>query len=148
MRNRRPLLTRVIVAVAGICWLGVLGGSMALAAETAPAPFRIEPVVTGQSLFRFFTPPGVDPKSLPRESSELIRPELGFTEQIASLPDGTLQAQIRREYFGPDNLGPMNTRSSLQTWNVDCKGPRLRITAMQIFQLNNLGGLSDARDDA
>ncbi|MBL8580769.1 MAG: FAD-binding oxidoreductase, partial [Rhizobiaceae bacterium] len=34
---------------------------------------------------------GVDPASLPRESSELIRPELGFTEQIASLPDGSLQ---------------------------------------------------------
>lgn len=72
----------------------------------------------------------------------------GGPEGIKALPDGTLQAQIRREYFGPDNLGPMNTRSSLQTWNVDCKGPRLRITAMQIFQLNNLGGLSDARDDA
>lgn len=72
----------------------------------------------------------------------------GGPDGIKGLPDGTLQAQIRREYFGPDHLGPMNTRSSLQTWNVDCKGPRLRITAMQIFQLNNLGGLSDARDDA
>ncbi|MBL8581436.1 MAG: FAD-binding oxidoreductase, partial [Rhizobiaceae bacterium] len=61
------------------------------AAETTVAPFRIEPVVAGQSLFRFFTPAGVDPASLPREPSELIRPELGFTEQIASLQDGSLQ---------------------------------------------------------
>jgi sarcosine oxidase, subunit beta len=61
------------------------------AAETAPAPFRIGPVVCGQSLFRFFTPPGMDRETLPREPSELIRPELGFTEQIASYADGTLQ---------------------------------------------------------
>lgn len=61
------------------------------AAETGVAPFRIEPVVAGQSLFRFFTPAGIVPESLPREPSELIRPELGFTEQIASLPDGSLQ---------------------------------------------------------
>lgn len=61
------------------------------AAETAPAPFRIKPVVSGQSLFRFFTPPGVDASTLPREPSEKIRPELGFTEQIASYPDGSLQ---------------------------------------------------------
>jgi glycine/D-amino acid oxidase-like deaminating enzyme len=61
------------------------------AAETGPSPFRIEPVVAGQSLFRFFTPPGIDPASLPREPSETIRPELGFTEQIASYPDGSLQ---------------------------------------------------------
>ncbi|MFI0848281.1 NAD(P)/FAD-dependent oxidoreductase [Mesorhizobium sp. IMUNJ23232] len=61
------------------------------AAETAPAPFRIEPVVSGQSLFRYFTPPGIDASLLPRETSEKIRPELGFTEQIASYPDGSLQ---------------------------------------------------------
>jgi glycine/D-amino acid oxidase-like deaminating enzyme len=61
------------------------------AAGTAPAPFRIGPVVSGQSLFRFFTPPGIDRDALPREPSEQIRPELGFTEQIASYPDGSLQ---------------------------------------------------------
>jgi len=61
------------------------------AAETAPAPFRIGPVISGQSLFRFFTPPGFAAEALPREATELIRPELGFTEQIASYPDGSLQ---------------------------------------------------------
>ncbi|MBX3566513.1 MAG: FAD-binding oxidoreductase [Rhizobiaceae bacterium] len=61
------------------------------AAETAPAPFRLGPVAAGQSLFRFFTPPGFDAAELPRQPSELIRPDLGFTEQIASLPDGSLQ---------------------------------------------------------
>ena len=61
------------------------------AAETTPAPFRLEPVIAGQALFRFFTPPGIDRANLPRDPSEQIRPELGFTEQIASLPDGSLQ---------------------------------------------------------
>jgi glycine/D-amino acid oxidase-like deaminating enzyme len=73
------------------------------AAETAPAAFRIRPVVCGQSLFRFFTPPGIDPASLPREPSELIRPELGFTEQIASYPDGSLQFGCAYEVGSSDD---------------------------------------------
>lgn len=60
------------------------------AAETAPAPFRLRPVVAGQALFRFFAPPGIDREALPREPSERLRPELGFTEQIASRADGAL----------------------------------------------------------
>ena len=61
------------------------------AAETGPSGIRIGPVVAGQSLFRFFTPHGTDPAGLPRDATETIRPELGFTEQIASYPDGSLQ---------------------------------------------------------
>ncbi|WP_442577516.1 NAD(P)/FAD-dependent oxidoreductase [Mesorhizobium sp. ASY16-5R] len=90
-----------IVVIAGGPWSNELLSRLGLAipykptrfeaAETAPAPFRIKPVVSGQSLFRFFTPPGVDVSMLPREPSERIRPELGFTEQIASYPDGSLQ---------------------------------------------------------
>ena len=68
----------------------------------------------------------------------------GISEQA----DGTLKAEIRREYFGPDQLGPDGARSTLQTWNVDCKGPRLRILSMQIFQGNNLGGLDQKRENA
>lgn len=90
-----------IVVVAGGPWSNRLLEPLGLeipykptrfeAAETAPAPIRIKPVVSGQSLFRFFTPPGFDAAALPREPSEKIRPELGFTEQIASYPDGSLQ---------------------------------------------------------
>lgn len=60
------------------------------AAETGPAPFRLGPVIAGQSLFRFFSP-GMDAAKLPRDATENILPELGFTEQIASYPDGSLQ---------------------------------------------------------
>jgi len=92
--------SRTVVLAAGP-WSNGLLGPLGLqvpykptrfeAAKTAPAPFRIGPVVSGQSLFRFFTPPGIDREALPREPSERIRPELGFTEQIASYPDGSLQ---------------------------------------------------------
>ncbi|GAB5468075.1 MAG: FAD-dependent oxidoreductase [Rhodospirillales bacterium] len=61
------------------------------AAATAPADFRLGPVLAGQALFRFFTPPGIDPQSLPRDPLEALAPDLGFTEQLASLPDGSLQ---------------------------------------------------------
>jgi glycine/D-amino acid oxidase-like deaminating enzyme len=94
------LATRTVV-VAGGPWTNDLLRPLDLAfpflpvrfeaAETVPAPFRLGPVVAGQSLFRFFTPPGVAAESLPREPSERILPGLGFTEQIASHPDGSLQ---------------------------------------------------------
>lgn len=61
------------------------------AAATAPANFRLGPVMAGQALFDFFTPAGVYPKSLPRDPSQRLDPALGFTEQLASLPDGSLQ---------------------------------------------------------
>jgi glycine/D-amino acid oxidase-like deaminating enzyme len=61
------------------------------AASAGPAPFRLGPVIAGQALFEFFTPPGVDPDSLPNDPTRKIRPDLGFTEQIASRADGTVQ---------------------------------------------------------
>ena len=60
------------------------------ATETGPAPFRLGPVVAGQSLFRFFSP-GADAENLPRDATQNIKPQLGFTEQIASYADGSLQ---------------------------------------------------------
>lgn len=64
------------------------------AAETAPAPFQIEPVVCGQALFRFFTPPGIEKRHI----EEILLPppgddaaSLGFTEQIAQSGDGRLK---------------------------------------------------------
>ena len=94
------LASRIVVICAGP-WsnelLAPIGLSMPLewvrfeAAETAPAPFRLEPVICGQALFRFFTPQGIDAESLPRDPTERLAPKLGFTEQIASFPDGSLQ---------------------------------------------------------
>ncbi len=60
------------------------------AAMTAPAPFRLGPVLAGQALFRFYVPPGTDPGSIPADPSAALAPHLGFTEQMASLPDGRL----------------------------------------------------------
>ncbi len=61
------------------------------AAETAPAPFEIGPVVCGQALFRFFTPPGFEKRQIeeilghpPGDDGD----SSGFTEQIAQSSDG------------------------------------------------------------
>ncbi|MGQ0566894.1 MAG: NAD(P)/FAD-dependent oxidoreductase [Gemmobacter sp.] len=59
-------------------------------AATTPAPFRLGPVIAGQALFRFFTPPGTDPATIPADPSAALAPHLGFTEQMASLPDGRI----------------------------------------------------------
>lgn len=61
------------------------------AAETAPAPFRIGPAVAGQALFRAFAAPAVRALEVPRDPLEARWPDLGLTEQIASMPDGRLQ---------------------------------------------------------
>lgn len=61
------------------------------AAETAPAPFAIRPVICGQALFKFFNAAGEDPDTLPAHPGETIRKSLSFTEQIAQYPDGSLQ---------------------------------------------------------
>jgi sarcosine oxidase, subunit beta len=61
------------------------------AAETAPAPFEILPVICGQALFKFFNAARKDPATLPSHPGETIRKNLGFTEQIAQYPDGSLQ---------------------------------------------------------
>jgi glycine/D-amino acid oxidase-like deaminating enzyme len=61
------------------------------AAETAPAPFEILPVICGQALFKFFNTAGKDPATLPSHPGETIRKDLNFTEQIAQYPDGSLQ---------------------------------------------------------
>lgn len=60
------------------------------AAATAPAPFRLGPVLAGQALFRFFVPPGVDSNLVPVDPTAQLWPDLGFTEQMASLPDGSI----------------------------------------------------------
>ncbi len=61
------------------------------AAETAPAPFEIGPVICGQALFKFFNTVGKGRDELPSHPAESIRPDLGFTEQIAQFPGGSLQ---------------------------------------------------------
>ena len=60
------------------------------AASTAPAPFRLGPVLAGQALFRFYLPPGTDPAAIPADPAAALAPHLGFTEQVASMPDGRL----------------------------------------------------------
>jgi sarcosine oxidase, subunit beta len=73
------------------------------AAETAPAPFALGPVICGQALFKFFSTAGRSREEMPSHATESIRPELGFTEQIAQYPDGSLQFGCAYEAGGFDD---------------------------------------------
>ncbi|MGE0212963.1 MAG: NAD(P)/FAD-dependent oxidoreductase [Parvibaculaceae bacterium] len=61
------------------------------AAQTAPAPFALGPVICGQSLFKFFNASGRTRDTLPSHGAERLNLRLGFTEQVAQFPDGTLR---------------------------------------------------------
>ena len=62
------------------------------AAETAPAPFRLGPVMSGQALFRHFAfvraLPGYVEAVHPAET---LVPQLGFTEQAGQYSDGRIR---------------------------------------------------------
>jgi len=70
---------------------------------------------------------------------------LGSPDGVRQAADKTITAQIRHEFYRPVRLGDLDTRSNLQTWNVDCTGQRIRILDMAIFEDNNLTGRSQAR---
>lgn len=75
---------------------------------------------------------------------------LGSPDGVSHAADATLTTQVRHEYYSAVRLGELDSRSNLQTWNVDCKGKRIRIVSMAIFEENNLYGKSQsvARPDA
>lgn len=73
------------------------------AAETAPAPFRLEPVVCGQALFKFFNTAGASAESLPSHPAEALHKGLMFTEQIAQFPDGSVQFGCAFQYGSDDD---------------------------------------------
>ncbi len=60
------------------------------AASTAPAPFRIGPVIAGQALFRFIAHSNGHIASPSPHPAEIDAPGLSVTEQIVSMPDGRI----------------------------------------------------------
>lgn len=67
---------------------------------------------------------------------------------VTELADGTLSASVRHEYYGPMRLGALDSQSNLQSWNVDCRGRRLRVLSMAIYEGSNLSGPSQAQAQA
>lgn len=67
---------------------------------------------------------------------------MGSPSGVTVMTDGTMRAEVRHEYYNPTRIGPMDTRSNLQTWIVDCEAKRVRVVSMQIFALSNLQGES------
>ncbi len=64
---------------------------------------------------------------------------------VTKLPDGTLRALVRHEYFARGRLGTMDSQSNLQTMDVDCNSRRVRIIAIAIYEGSNLSGASMSR---
>lgn len=69
----------------------------------------------------------------------------GSPAGVTKLADGTLSALLRHEYYAPMRLGDMNSQSNLQSWNVDCKGRRIRVLTFTAYEGSNLSGSSQAR---
>jgi len=69
----------------------------------------------------------------------------GSPEGVSQGADKTLTAQIRHEFYHPMRMGDFDSRSNLQTWNIDCEHKRMRIVDIAIFEDNNLAGRSQAR---
>ncbi|OHB28020.1 MAG: hypothetical protein A2790_11375 [Phenylobacterium sp. RIFCSPHIGHO2_01_FULL_69_31] len=67
---------------------------------------------------------------------------------VARLADGTLSALVRHEYYAPAPFGDVTSQSNLQSWNVDCKGRRMRVLTFAMFEGSNLSGPSWARASA
>lgn len=71
---------------------------------------------------------------------------LGSPDGVRLEDDKTITAQIRHEFYRPLAMGDLDSRSNLQTWNVDCAGQRMRILDFAIFEDNNLAGRSNAHN--
>lgn len=63
------------------------------------------------------------------------------------LPDGTLRATVRHEYYESRELGGMQMRSHQQVRIIDCQQRRQRIISMTIYERSNLSGASNAREN-
>lgn len=71
---------------------------------------------------------------------------LGSPKGVSQHRDGLLSTEIRHEYYRPFQLGGLDSRSNLQSWDVDCKGQRIRIQKMTVFAGNNMSGASVTRN--
>lgn len=61
--------------------------------------------------------------------------------------DGLLSSEVRREYFGAPQLGPLGARSVRQAWVVDCKGKKVWVRKIMLFSENNLKGRTQSREN-
>lgn len=60
--------------------------------------------------------------------------------------DGMVSSQVRREYFGAPQLGPLGARSVRQAWVVDCQGHKVWVRKIMLFSENNLKGHAQGRE--
>lgn len=128
-------------------WGSMVAGGVALisAVATAAAAPSAPPVMTEAGISKWIA------SNLKVEGWTLIVMEagggivFGGPDGVYVLQDGTHKTLLRNEYFEPHKIGPMDVRSTTQTWNIDCGARRIRVLDMTIFAENNMGGQSMSR---
>lgn len=68
-------------------------------------------------------------------------------EGVSVGTDGFLSAEVRREYFGAPQLGPLGARSVRQAWVVDCRGRKVWVRKIMLFSESNMKGATQAREN-
>jgi hypothetical protein len=109
------------------------------AAEPAPPPATIDDAGVMAWLKAYIKTEGWT--LIAADSAAVV---LGSPEGVKQEADKSLTTQIRHEFYRATRLGQIDSRSNLQTWNVDCKGGRMRILSMAVFEDNNLYGKSQS----
>ncbi len=66
--------------------------------------------------------------------------EYGVPGSFSITPEGTVKGWMRWEQFGPTRAGEDDTRSFTQLIEVDCRGGRGRLLALDLYPYNNLQG--------
>jgi hypothetical protein len=69
---------------------------------------------------------------------------LGSPDGVAVLGDGTLQATIRHEYYGPAEWDGQRVRSIVLTQNLDCAHHSYKTTEMSTYERSNMQGAAHA----
>lgn len=147
---------RTVVPYAADC--AVVDAGMVRQLGTAATPMMRSSPSTGGGAQRAPKPATSDDLGVRSWLSDYIRSDgwtlitadgtavsFGSPAGVAKLADGTLSTLVRHEYYAPTRLGDMDSQSNLQSWNVDCKGGRVRILTFAIYEGSNLSGASQAR---
>lgn len=79
-------------------------------------------------------------------AADLVAASFGAAQGAELRPDGYVAAEVRREYYGVDRLGPNGTRSGRQLWIIDCPGRKVWVRRIAIYADNNLKGAAQVRE--
>jgi hypothetical protein len=117
-----------------------------IAAQSPPPPASVTPVDVALWRKAYVDETGVVPVGASDKGMEY-----GVAGSFSLTAQGTVKGWMRWEEFQPTTVGHDTTRSFTQLVEVDCRGGRGRMLAMDLYPYNNLKGEVrhvDAQDPA